>query len=108
MSMKIHHATLEFLKAINEHNSRKYFASIRPLYDEIWENIQEIAAALIAELAKQDPAYAELKPKECLFRIYRDARRVKDGDPIYKDNFGIVLCIGGKKSDLPAFYFHIQ
>lgn len=85
--MKVHHAILQFLDTIQEHNSRKYFASVKDLYDEIWENMQEVAGALIGELAKIDPDYAELKPKECLFRIYRDARRIKDGDPIYKNNF---------------------
>ena len=106
--MQLHHATLEFLKAINEHNSRKYFATIRPLYDEIWENIQQITAALLDEMKKIDSEYADVLPKECLFRIYRDARRIKEWDPIYKDNFGIVISPGGKKSDLPGFYLHIQ
>lgn len=76
--MHLHPHILEFLDAINEHNSRKFFATARPLYDEIWENLQEVAAALIGELAKIDPSYADLKPKECLFRIYRDARRIKE------------------------------
>lgn len=106
--MQLHHATLEFLRAIKEHNSRKYFASIRPLYDEIWENMQEVAASILEQLAKMDSEFADIQPKECLFRIYRDARRLKDGDPIYKENFGMVLRPGGKKSELPAFYFHVQ
>lgn len=99
--MQLHHATLEFLRAINEHNSRKFFATARPLYDEIRENLNEICQALIDELAKRDNDYADLKPKDCLFRIYRDARRIKDGDPIYKNNFGMAIAPGGKKSQLP-------
>lgn len=89
--MKLHPATFEFLKAINEHNSRAFFASARGLYDEIWENVNEIAAALISNIAKSDSDYADLLPKDCLFRIYRDARRIKDGDPIYKNNFGMAI-----------------
>lgn len=99
--MRLHHATLEFLRAINEHNSRKFFGTIRPLYDEIWENLNEVCQELITQIAKIDPDYAELQPKDCLFRIYRDARRLKDGDPIYKNNFGMAIAPGGKKSQLP-------
>ncbi len=106
--MKVHPHTLEFLKAINEHNSRTFFASVRDLYDEIWENINEVAAGLINEMSKIDSDYADLQPKECLFRIYRDARRIKDGDPIYKNNFGMAIWPGGKKSSLPGYYLHIQ
>ncbi len=106
--MKLHHATLEFLKAINEHNSRTFFATARPLYDEIWENVNEICQVLIDEIAKIDSDYADLKPKDCLFRIYRDARRLQEGDPIYKSNFGMAIAPGGKKSQLPGFYLHIQ
>lgn len=76
--MKLHPATLEFLKAINEHNSRTFFASARDLYDEIWESINGVAASLISEISKIDNDYADLLPKDCLFRIYRDARRIKE------------------------------
>lgn len=106
--MHLHPHTLEFLKAINEHNSRKFFASARNLYDEIWENINKIAETLISEISKSDPDYVDLLPKECLFRIYRDARRIKEWDPIYKDNFGMAIWPGGKKSTLPWYYLHIQ
>ena len=74
----IHPAIFEFLKAIREHNSRKYFASIRPLYDDILENFQDFVKALGQEFTLSDSSFAHLEVKKCLFRIYRDARRLKD------------------------------
>ena len=74
----IHPALFEFLKAIREHNSRKYFASIRPLYDDILSNWQDFVKALAHEFTNHDSTFAHLDPKKCLFRIYRDARRLKE------------------------------
>jgi uncharacterized protein (DUF2461 family) len=74
----LHPALFKFLDAIKEENSRKYFASIRPLYDDIWSNLNEFINAVIAELSKKDTTLSKIQAKQCLFRIYRDARRIKD------------------------------
>ena len=74
----LHPALFKFLDAIREENSRKYFASIRPLYDDIRDNLNEFINAVIAELSKKDSKLSEIQAKQCLFRIYRDARRLKD------------------------------
>lgn len=74
----LHPALFKFLDAIREENSRKYFASIRPLYDDIRANLNEFINAVIAELSKKDSILSDIKAKQCLFRIYRDARRLKD------------------------------
>lgn len=73
----IHPALFEFIKAIQEHNSRKYFASIRSLYDDIMHDRQGFIKALAKEFTNYNPSFAELDVKKCLFRIYRDARRLK-------------------------------
>ena len=85
--MQIHPAIFEFLKAIREHNDRKYFASIRPLYDDILYDFTAFIGALGKEFEAYDPEFAKIEPKKCLFRIYRDARRLKQGDYLYKYNF---------------------
>ena len=85
--MQIHPALFEFLKAIREHNDRKYFASIRTLYDDILYNFTEFVEALGKEFKLSDPDFSQLEAKKCLFRIYRDARRLKPGDYLYKYNF---------------------
>jgi uncharacterized protein (DUF2461 family) len=76
--LTLHPALFKFLGAIREENSRKYFASIRPLYDDIWHNLHEFINAVIAELSKKDHTLSDIQAKQCLFRIYRDARRLKD------------------------------
>ena len=76
--MILHPAIFKFLDAIREENSRKYFASIRPLYDDIWANLHEFINAVIKKLSQQDLTLGDVQAKECLFRIYRDARRLKD------------------------------
>ena len=55
MSVTLHPALFEFLKVIREENSRKYFASIRPLYDDILANFQEFIGAVAQELSQIDP-----------------------------------------------------
>ena len=106
--MQLNPATLAFLDAINEHNSRDFFATVKELYLEIWKDINTICQGLIDEAITLDPRHTGLKPKDCLFRIYRDARRLQEGDPIYKSNFGMAIAPEGKKSQAPSYYFHIE
>lgn len=104
----LHPALFKFLDAIREENSRKYFASIRPLYDDIWNNLHEFVDAVIVELTKKDPNLSAVQAKQCLFRIYRDARRLKDGDFIYKNNRGAHITDTGKNSTKAWYYLHFQ
>ncbi len=104
----IHPAIFEFLKAIREYNSRKYFASIRPLYDDILANRQNFIGALGKEFALSEPEFLHLEVKKCLFRIYRDARRLKEWDPIYKYNFWALISPEGKKTTKAYPYLHLE
>ncbi len=74
--MLLHPALFAFLESIHEHNSRKYFASIRPLYDDIRQHLQDFFNLLITDLSIGEPALADVQAKQCLFRVYRDARRL--------------------------------
>jgi uncharacterized protein (TIGR02453 family) len=103
-----HPALFKFLDAIREENSRKYFSSIRPLYDDIRDNLNEFINAVIGELSKKDMTLSDIQAKQCLFRIYRDARRLKDWDPIYKHNRGAHITDTGKKSTKAWYYIHLQ
>ena len=76
--MNLHPATLAFLKAINEENSREFFATVKELYLEILKDVNAVCAGLIEEATLLDPSHELLKPKDCLFRIYRDARRIQE------------------------------
>lgn len=106
--MQIHPAIFEFLKAIREHNDRKYFASIRPLYDDILYNFTEFIEALGKEFESTDSDFSQLEAKKCLFRIYRDARRLKEGDYLYKYNFWALISPEGKKTIKAYPYLHLE
>lgn len=106
--MKIHPTTLQFLLAINEHNTRKYFATVKDLYIQIRDSLQEIAGELLKEANKHHDWFEDTKARECLYRIYRDARRLKEWDQIYKQNFWILIGPWWRKTQLPAYYLHIQ
>lgn len=104
----LHPALFKFLDAIREENSRKYFASIRPLYDDIWSNLNEFINAVIAELSKTNPNLSTIQARQCLFRIYRDARRLKEWDPIYKHNRWAHITGTGKNNTKAWYYLHLQ
>ena len=106
--MQLNPATLAFLKAVKEENSREFFATVKELYLEIYDTLKELCKELIEEATILDPSYAGLQPKDCLFRIYRDARMLKEWDLIYKENFGMAISPEGKKSQAPGYYLHIE
>jgi uncharacterized protein (TIGR02453 family) len=104
----LHPALFKFLDAIKEENSRKYFASIRTLYDDIWNNLNEFINLVIKELSKEDTSLTDIQAKQCLFRIYRDARRLKEWDLIYKHNRWAHITDTGKNSTKAWYYIHLQ
>lgn len=104
----LHPALFKFLDAIHEENTRPYFASIRPLYDDILYNFTQFVQAYIDRLATKDSSLTGVEAKKCLFRIYRDARRLAPWDPLYKYNRWAYLTPTGKNSDLAGYYLHLQ
>lgn len=88
----LHPHTISFLSYLAEHNDKEHFLQAKPLYIEIQEQLQLFTQSLITALAKFDDTIdpKELQPKQCLFRIYRDARFSHNKSP-YKTNFGMVI-----------------
>ncbi len=77
-------------------------------HDAARENVIDFAGKLIKEMHKIDPAVsAELDPKKCVLRIYRDIRFSKNKTP-YKNNFGISLPTTGVKAGGAEYYFQVQ
>jgi uncharacterized protein (TIGR02453 family) len=100
--------TLDFLKELVENNNREWFQANKGRYDKARENVIELAAAVIAKLHKADPTVsADLDPKKCVMRIYRDIRFSKNKTP-YKNNFGISLPTLGSKLGGVEYYLQIQ
>ena len=100
--------TLDFLKELVENNNREWFQVNKERYDKARENVIELTTDIIGKLHKIDPGVnADLDPKKCVMRIYRDIRFSKNKTP-YKNNFGISLPASGTKLGGAEYYLHIQ
>lgn len=99
--------TLKFLKDLKKNNEKTWFEAHRKQYEEARADFGEFIQQLIDRQAKKDPSIANLKAKECMFRINRDIRFSKDKSP-YKTNFGASINKGGKKSIFGGYYFHLE
>ncbi|CAM2880540.1 TIGR02453 family protein [Chryseobacterium flavum] len=73
---------LEFLRQLNENNTREWFAAHKSEYDAIVKENKAFFTQIYHELQEHD----QLKGIH-IFRIYRDVRFSKDQTP-YKTNFG--------------------
>lgn len=100
-------ATIQFLKAIKKNNNKPWFEANRKKYEAAKQDFEAFIQVVIDKHSKKDPSIAQLKAKECLFRINRDVRFSKDKSP-YKTNFGASINPGGKKSMLAGYYFHCE
>jgi len=103
----INKSTYEFLLNLKQNNNREWFQSNNSWYNEARLDFEQFVSELIAEISKFDPQIGIVKPKDCIFRIFRDVRFSKDKSP-YKTNFGAYIVPGGKKSGLAGYYFHIS
>ena len=99
--------TLDFLKKLDKNNDREWFQANKKAFDAAQDNMTAFAGYLIGEIGKFDDAVADIDPKTCVFRIYRDVRFSKDKSP-YKVNLGAYISPGGRKSMQPGYYFHLQ
>jgi len=99
--------TYDFLIALKQNNTREWFQANNSWYQEAKYDFEQLVASLISEISKFDPAIGQLKPRDCIFRIFRDVRFSKDKSP-YKTNFGAYIVPGGKKLGLAGYYFHIE
>ena len=100
--------TLDFLKKLKINNNREWFDSNKSEYLASKEIFEEFVSELIKGINKFDKKVSlDLKPKDCTFRIYKDVRFSKDKTP-YKNNMSASINPGGKKSNIPGYYFHLE
>jgi uncharacterized protein (TIGR02453 family) len=101
----------QFLAELSENNNRAWFVMNKPRYDILREEFLNLVTAVIAGIAKFDPAVANCNPKKALFRINRDLRFSKEKIP-YKTTFSAAITASGLKKPSqgggPAYYFHID
>lgn len=98
---------LSFLADLKKNNNREWFEKNKPVYQEALKEYESVIKYLIDHLGKVEPGIADLKPKDCIFRIYRDVRFSKDKSP-YKPNFGAAISRGGRKSPYALYYLHLE
>lgn len=95
----------KFFFELHQDNSKNWFDANRQRYvDHVREPLKLLIQNVIAEIKKLNPEM-DLNPKQSTFRINRDIRFSKDKRP-YKENVGIIIADGGKKSKNPGFYIH--
>lgn len=99
--------SLAFLEELDRHNTKEWMDDHKAWYQECRQEFIEYTQAMITGVSRFAPEVSGLDPRKCIFRINRDVRFSKDKSP-YKTNFGAALSEGGKKSDNPAYYLHLQ
>lgn len=99
-------SNLGFLKALAENNHKEWMDNNKKWYEGERKQLIAFVQALLDRLAADQPEFATINPKDCLFRINRDIRFSKDKSP-YKTNFGVHLNPEGKKSPKGGYYIHI-
>ncbi len=99
--------TLKFLKGLIRNNNKAWFEENRKIYEAAKDDLQKMVAQLIPAIAKFDGPIGSLAVKDCTFRINRDVRFSKNKSP-YKSNMAAYFSRGGKKANVPGYYFHCE
>ena len=98
---------ISYLKRLSSNNNREWFNDNKKEFESIKSYFEEFSQLLISGISVFDSSISELKPKDTMFRIYRDIRFSKDKTP-YKTNMGLFFVPGGKKSNNAGYYLHIE
>lgn len=99
--------TLDFLKKLEKNNNKAWFDKNRDAYEAAKADFETFVEVIKSQLAKTEPALADQKAKDMIFRIFRDVRFSKDKTP-YKAHFGAYFSRAGRKSPDAGYYLHIQ
>ena len=70
----IKESTLEFLKNLEENNTREWFESNRKLYEASKANFVDFCSVILEEMKLFEPDFSNTQVKDCIFRINRDVR----------------------------------
>ncbi|MCH7409939.1 DUF2461 domain-containing protein [Belliella sp. DSM 111904] len=98
---------LEFLKDLAENNSKEWMDENRDRYLLVKDRFLREVGEMLEEIKVWEPGMLNLKAKDCVFRQNRDVRFSQNKAP-YKTNLAAYFAVGGKKSEGPGYYVHIQ
>ncbi|MEQ9302431.1 MAG: DUF2461 domain-containing protein [Marinoscillum sp.] len=99
--------SLEFLEQLAENNTKEWMDTNKSWYQECRKEFIYFVDELLSQMQAFEPGVAGLEGRKCIFRINRDIRFSNDKRP-YKINFGVAISEGGKHSENPSYYFHLQ
>ncbi len=86
-----------FFAELRENNHRDWFNANKPRYEQyVKQPMENFVATILDHMQVHEPAMIGVKPKDCLFRIYRDTRFSKDKTP-YKEYTSAVVGKGGRQ-----------
>lgn len=98
---------LNFLSELSVNNSKEWMDENRAWYAQEKAEFLENVAEILSNLSAWQAGFSDLRPKDCIFRQNRDIRFSANKSP-YKINMAAYFSIGGKKSEGPGYYLHIQ
>lgn len=98
---------IRFLTSIKKNNNKAWLDANRSLYDSSKEEFIATVGDILKGIIAFDNAYANLTPKDCIFRLNRDVRFSKEKHP-YKTNYAAYFNPAGKKGDGAGYYIHIE
>jgi len=102
------HNILQFLNELKINNNREWFSENKVWYDKVKADFEKLSKELILEISQFDEDVKNVDVKDCVFRIYRDARFSHDKTP-YKTHFGVFIATaGGRKSQRGGYYLHLD
>lgn len=99
--------TLQFLKNLEENNSREWFQAHRKDYEAAKASFEKLCQDILSGLAEVQDDLVNTKVKDCIFRINRDIRFSKDKSP-YKKFFSAAFGPGGRQSGRIDYFLQIQ
>lgn len=98
---------LLFLQQLESNNNKEWMDANRSQYQKARSSFQVLISELLRQMVEMEPGMATLRPQDCIFRQNRDTRFSINKDP-YKVHMAAYFAVGGKKSDGPGYYLHIQ
>jgi uncharacterized protein (TIGR02453 family) len=100
-------STIDFLAKLEKNNNKPWFDKHRDDYAVAKEDFEAMITELYAGMTELEPAMEGHKPKDAIFRIFRDVRFSKDKTP-YKAHFSAYMSRAGRKAPDAGYYLHIQ
>jgi uncharacterized protein (TIGR02453 family) len=98
---------LSFLGELAKNNHKTWMDNHKDFYQAARQEFLDLTQMVLEQMKSFDEGLRELTVKDCVFRLNRDIRFSNDKTP-YKTYFGAYMAEGGKKSDNPGYYLHLQ